>query len=140
MIIVTIYCLLDRLSDNLQYINKCETSRTLLWNTSLILNVNYIPCLPLLRRFIVDSVVFDSRYLHLFSEVPSTTHLKSVSGVSVRRPTWVNFSNGTGNHPNVVTGLIVARDCMLAGMIQKRLLCLPIDVSLCLLFEQCVFQ
>ena len=119
---MTIYCLLDGLSDNLQYINKCETSRTLLRNPSLILNVNYMPCLPLLRRFIVDTVVFDSRYLHLFSEVPSTTHLKSVSGVSVRRPTWVNFSNETGNHPNVVTELIVARDCMLAGMIPKEVI------------------
>ena len=47
-------------------------------------NVNYMPCLPLLRRFVVDSVVFDSRYLHLFWESPSTTHLKSVSGIRVR--------------------------------------------------------
>ena len=28
-------------------------------------------------------------------------------------------SNGTGNHPNAVTGLIVARDCILAEMMPK---------------------
>ena len=36
MIIVTIYCLADRLSDNLQYINKCETSVSLWSNPSFI--------------------------------------------------------------------------------------------------------
>ena len=29
-------------------------------------------------------------------------------------------SNETVDHPNAVTGLIVARDCMLAGMIPKE--------------------
>ena len=29
-------------------------------------NVNLIPCLPLPRRFVVNSVVFHGRHLHLF--------------------------------------------------------------------------
>ena len=31
-------------------------------------------------------------------------------------------SNKTGNHPNAVTGLIVARDCMLVEMIPKEVI------------------
>ena len=55
--------------------------------------------------------------------------------------------NETGNHPNAVTGLIEARDCMLAGMIPKEVIvsanrCYPLSTvrAVCVLMGLVIIQ